>query len=123
MSVKEQKHLTCIGCPLGCQIDVVLEDGRIISVAGNTCPKGKKYAEGEVTNPMRTVTSSVPVDGENLLVAQVSVKTESDIPKSKIFDCVDALKNVRMTAPVKIGDIVLENVAGTGVNVVATKNV
>lgn len=118
-----KQNLTCIGCPLGCQIEVKLEDGRVISVAGNTCPKGKKYAEKEVTNPMRTVTSSVPVEGSLSFVTQVSVKTEDEIPKDKIFDCIEELKPIKVQAPVKIGDVILENVADTGVNVIATKNV
>ena len=67
------------------------------------------------------MTSTVRVSGGKL--AMVSVKTQSDIPKDKIFDCVKALKDVEVTAPVKIGDVIVENVAGTGVNVIATKNV
>ena len=91
------------------------------SVAGNTCPRGDAYAKKELTNPTRIVTSTVRVAGGKL--AMVSVKTQSDIPKDKIFDCVKALKDVELVAPVKIGDVVVENVAGTGVNVIATKNV
>ena len=90
-------------------------------MAGNTCPRGDAYAKKELTNPTRIVTSTVRVAGGRL--AMVSVKTESDIPKGKIFDCVKALKDVEVTAPVKIGDVIVENVAGTGVNVIATKNV
>ena len=74
-----------------------------------------------MTNPTRIVTSTVRVAGGRL--AMVSVKTASDIPKGKIFDCVKALKDVEVKAPVKIGDVIVENVAGTGVNIIATKNV
>ena len=114
-------NLICIGCPLGCPLTVEMEGNEVKSVAGNTCPRGDAYAKKELTNPTRIVTSTVRVAGGKL--AMVSVKTESDIPKSKIFDCVKALKDVDLVAPVKIGDVVLENVAGTGVNVIATKNV
>lgn len=114
-------NLICIGCPLGCPLTVEMEGNEVKSVAGNTCPRGDAYAKKELTNPTRIVTSTVRVAGGKL--AMVSVKTESDIPKGKIFDCVKALKDVEVIAPVKIGDVIVENVAGTGVNVIATKNV
>ena len=114
-------NLICIGCPLGCPLTVEMEGNEVKSVAGNTCPRGDAYAKKELTNPTRIVTSTVRVAGGKL--AMVSVKTESDIPKGKIFDCVKALKDVELVAPVKIGDVVLENVAGPGVDVIATKNV
>ena len=115
------RELTCIGCPLGCMITVEMEGNEVVNVTGNTCPRGKAYAEKEVTNPTRIVTSTVCVSGGT--AAMVNVKTESDIPKDKIFACVEALKGVEIPAPVKIGDVVLENVAGTGVNVIAARNI
>lgn len=80
----EKRDLTCIGCPLGCQITVTMENGEVTDVKGNTCPRGDKYAREEVTNPTRVVTSIVKVEGGNL--AAVSVKTKDVIPKGKIFD-------------------------------------
>ena len=115
------RELTCIGCPLGCSITVTMNGTDVVSVTGNTCPRGDAYARKEVTNPTRIVTSTVRVEGG--ISPMVNVKTASDIPKSKIFECVSALKNVVVTAPVKIGDVVLSNVAGTGVDVVAAKNI
>ena len=117
----EQRNLTCIGCPLGCQLTVELEQGKVIAVTGNTCKRGEDYAGKEVTSPTRIVTSTVKVSGGKAVT--VSVKTKSDIPKDKIFDCVKALKELIVCAPVSIGDVVLENVAGTGVDMIATKNV
>ena len=114
-------NLICIGCPLGCPLTVEMESNEVKSVSGNTCPRGDAYAKKELTNPTRIVTSTVRVSGGKL--AMVSVKTQSDIPKDKIFDCVKALKDVEVPAPVKIGDVIVENIAGTGVNVIATKNV
>ena len=114
-------NLICIGCPLGCPLTVEMEGDAVKTVAGNTCPRGDAYARKELTNPTRIVTSTVRVAGGRL--AMVSVKTASDIPKGKIFDCVKALKDVEVKAPVKIGDVIVENVAGTGVNIIATKNV
>ena len=117
----EHKDLTCICCPLGCQITVELENGEVVSVTGNTCMRGDDYARKEVTSPTRIVTSTVKVTGGKSSV--ISVKTKSDIPKEKIFECVKALKEVEVQAPIAIGDVVLSNVAGTGVDIVATKDV
>lgn len=117
---KTIKNLTCIGCPLGCQIEVLLENGMVVSVKGNTCVKGKKYAEKEVVNPMRTVTSSIPVSNRNI---QLSVKTKDEIPKNKIFDCIKELKKLKTKAPIHCGDIVFNNVADTDVDIVATKTI
>ena len=106
---------------MGCALTVELEGNEVISVIGNTCKRGDDYARKEVTNPTRIVTSTVKV--ANGVLAAVSVKTEKDIPKGRIFDCVRALKDVTVTAPVHIGDVIMKDVAGTGVNVIATKDV
>ena len=106
---------------MGCPLTVVMNGKEVVSVTGNTCKRGDIYARKEVTNPTRIVTSTVRVTGGS--EAMVSVKTKEDIPKGKIFDCVKALKNVEVAAPVHIGDVLVKNVAGTGVDVIATKNV
>ena len=113
----ERKELICIGCPLGCNLTVEMDGGQVVSVNGNTCKRGDDYARKELTDPRRIVTSTVPVAGGNLPV--VSVKTASDIPKGKIRE----LKGVTLTAPVQIGDVIVENVADTGVDVIATKSI
>ncbi|MBO5069862.1 MAG: DUF1667 domain-containing protein [Roseburia sp.] len=115
------RELTCIGCPLGCTVTVTMENGEVTAVTGNTCPKGDAYARKEVTNPTRIVTSTVRVTGG--VAPMVNVKTASDIPKDKIFDCVEAIKDIVVAAPVKIGDVVLSDVAGTGVDMVAARNI
>ena len=117
----ETRELICIGCPLGCPLTVTVEHGDVTSVTGNTCPRGDAYARKEVTNPTRIVTSTVRVNGG--VSPMVSCKTASDIPKGKIFEVTEALKNVCAPAPVTIGDVVLANVAGTGVDVITTKNI
>ena len=117
----EERRLTCIGCPMGCPLVVTMDGGDVVSVTGNTCKRGEIYGRKEVTNPTRIVTSTVRVSGGSIEV--VSVKTKEDIPKGKIFDCVKALKTVEVAAPVHIGDVIMKDVAGTGVDVVATKNV
>lgn len=116
----EVKELICINCPMGCPLTVTLEDGEVTKVEGNTCPRGDSYGRKEVTNPTRIVTTSVPVVGSSK-ERMVSVKTAHDIPKGKIFDVVQALIGVKAQAPVEIGDVILADVAGTGVDVIATK--
>ncbi len=117
----EKKELICIGCPKGCALTVTMESGRIKEISGNTCPKGEDYAEKEMLDPRRTVTSTVRVLHGNIPV--VPVKTVEDIPKSKIFECMEALRQVEVEAPVYMGDIVQKNVADTGVDVMATRDV
>ncbi len=118
---EEKKNLTCICCPMGCQITVTLDNGEVTDVTGNTCKRGDVYARKEVTNPTRVVTSSIRVSGGR--IAMVSCKTAGDIPKGKIFDCCKAIQSIEIQAPVKIGDIILKDVCGTGVDVIATKEV
>ncbi len=116
----EKRILTCIGCPLGCQITVRLNGGEVTAVEGNTCRRGDGYARKEVTNPTRIVTSTVMVSGGRDAV--VPVKTRTDIPKEKIFDCIRALKGICVQAPVHIGDVILRDAAGPGVDVIASGN-
>ena len=116
----EKRELICIGCPMGCPLTVELEGGEILSITGHTCRRGEVYARKEVTNPTRIVTSTVDVEGGK--VARVSVKTKEDIPKEKIFQCVKALTGVTVKAPVHIGDVIVANVADTGVDIVATRD-
>lgn len=116
------RELTCISCPLGCPLKVETdENGAVLQVTGNTCKRGEVYGKKEVTAPERTVTSTVAVVGGSAPL--VSVRTKTDIPKGKIFDCMEAIRAAKIQAPVHIGDVVVENVCGTGVDVVATKAV
>lgn len=114
-----ERKLICIGCPKGCPLTVSMNGREVAGVTGNRCKHGEEYARKEVTNPTRIVTSTVRVAGGRM----VSVKTRTDIPKDKIFECVKALKEVEVTAPVSIGDVVLQNAADTGVDVIATKDI
>lgn len=117
----ERRELICIGCPLGCNITVMMEGSSVFYVEGNTCKRGEDYARKEVTCPTRTVTSTVKVlQGEGQVV---SCKTKSEIPKEKIMECMAEIRRVVATAPVHIGDVLIEQVAGTQVDVVATKEI
>lgn len=116
-----ERNLTCIGCPLGCMITVTMQGETIEKITGNTCKRGEAYARTEVTAPVRTVTSTVKVTGGSLPVA--AVKTKGDIPKEKIFACMEEINGVCVKAPVHIGDVILADVCETGIPVVATSNV
>ena len=114
------RELTCIGCPMGCQLRATLEDGVVTAVTGNTCPRGDAYARKECVHPERTVTGTVAIEGAALPV--LPVRTNGEIPKAQVFDVARALRTVKVQAPIAIGDVVLQNVCGTGVDVVAAKN-
>ena len=113
-------ELTCIRCPLGCALTVTEHEGGEVTVTGNTCRRGEEYGRKEVTNPTRVVTTSVPVVG-SVTERMLSVKCAEDVPKDKVRDVMAALKGVVAHAPVSIGDVIVADVAGTGVDIVATK--
>lgn len=112
------KELICIVCPKGCHLTVDEENG--YAVSGNNCPRGEEYGKSEVIAPKRTITSSVKVRGG--LYPRLPVKTDKPIPKELIFDAMKLLDEVELTAPVKVGDVVIENVLGTGASFIATRN-
>jgi len=117
----ENKKLICIRCPIGCPLTIEFENNKISCVSGNSCPRGESYARKELTDPTRIVTSTVKVEGG--ISAMVPVKTKDDIPKDKILECMKALKDITVKAPVFIGDVIIENVAETKVSIVASKNI
>ena len=114
----EVRELTCVACPMGCQMTASIDNGVVVSVTGNTCPRGKKYAETECTHPVRPLTTTVKVEGGKHPV--VPVKSADAIPKEKMFDCMKVLNGVSVKAPIKIGDVIVENICDTGINIVAT---
>ena len=106
-----KKELTCIVCPVGCTLQVTLEEGKVVSVEGNTCPRGKVYGENECTNPLRTVTTTVRCSDGGL----VSVKTKAPISKEKVMECMAILNQVVVPLPISVGDVILEDVFGSPV--------
>ena len=113
------RELTCIVCPRGCTLTATLDDsGAPISVTGNASKRGVTYANDECTNPRRTVTSTVRCKSGGV----AAVKTESTIPKGLVFDAMKEINKVVAPDDVTVGDVVIENVCGTGVNVVVTSN-
>lgn len=115
-----KKELICINCPMGCNITVEMNGNEIVSVEGNSCPLGERYARQEVIAPKRVLTSSVAViNGKNKVV---SVKTDQAIEKALLAQAMEEINRVEVQAPVKIGQIIIENILSTGANVIATKN-
>ena len=117
-----EKILTCIVCPMGCEITVDMDDNtsEIKSITGNTCPRGEKYARNEMTNPMRQLTSTVVIEGG--IYDRLPIILSGDIPKDKMLDVMQELSKVRVKAPVKRNDILIENVCSLGVNVIASRS-
>lgn len=106
---------------MGCRITVTMEGDDLLSVEGNTCKRGFLYATNEVKSPVRTVTTTIKVTGG--LSDRVSCKTKEAVPKDKIFEVMEAINKASCKAPVAIGDVLIEDCAGTGIPVVATKAV
>ncbi len=114
--------MTCVVCPIGCHLKVTVdENGNFLSVTGNRCPRGEAYAKEEITDPKRVLPTSVKVIGGELPLT--SVRTEKAIPKRLIFSAMKVIKSIQVNAPVKRGQIILENILDTGVNVIATRTV
>ncbi len=111
-----KRELTCIVCPIGCPLSVEIENNRVLNVSGNTCPRGKKYAEDECTNPQRVVTSTVKCSDGSM----VSVKTDRTISKDKMQECMKIINNKIADLPVTVGDVIIEGAFGA--NIVATQN-
>lgn len=122
MSETTKKTLTCIVCPMGCQIDVTLSDGRITDITGNTCKRGHDYAETEFTNPTRTLTSTVRLTGSKT-DKLLPVRTASPIPKAKLAEAMNELNKIEVSAPVKAGDTVRDDFIEKGVKLIACKTV
>lgn len=115
------KNITCVTCPMGCGITVELnENNEVISVTGNTCKRGEVYAKNEVAHPQRSLATTVKVSGGVHNV--VPCKSAGALPKEKIFDCMEEINKADVAAPVALGDILVENVCGTGINIVATNH-
>ncbi len=112
------KELICIVCPQGCHLKVDEENG--FAVTGNSCPRGAEYGKMEMTHPTRVVTSTVRCRGG--LYPRCPVKTDRAIPKELMRPVMEALEGVTLAAPAAVGQVVVENVCGTGANVVATRD-
>ena len=114
----EIKELICINCPMGCNLTVTVENGEVLSVTGNTCPRGIEYGKNEVLHPVRTLTSTVRVDNREIMLP---VRSDRAIPKECLFEAMEKVNSVTVSAPVSIGDVLLSDFYGA--NLIATMNV
>ena len=112
--------LICINCPRGCHLNVKKVDGEI-RVTGNSCPRGMTYAISEMTNPLRTVTTTLPIDSE--MFRRVPVISSVPVPKDKILDVMKELKDVKVKAPVKMGDVIVGHILGLDADIIASKSI
>ena len=115
-----KQELICIGCPMGCQLTAEVENGAVTSVTGNTCPRGREFAISEMTAPKRTICSTVRTAFPDAPV--LPVRVSADIPKDRIFDVMDAIRAVTVTERIARGDVVIPDVLGLGVDVIATSS-
>ncbi|MBO4453176.1 MAG: DUF1667 domain-containing protein [Clostridia bacterium] len=113
-----KREMICIICPRGCRLTV---DEETLEVKGNTCPRGAEYGKNEVVSPMRTVTGSVRVEGG--IHPMLAVRTDRPVPKGKMADIMKELHKTRAFSPVKRGQIIIENVCGTGANIIASRDI
>lgn len=113
------KEIICITCPKGCHLQVDDEHG--FQVTGNSCPRGEVYGKNELQNPVRVLTSTVRLTGAR--IPRLPVKSSAPLPKGKLFDAMRLLDGVSASAPVRLGDVLVSDVCGTGVDIVATKTI
>lgn len=111
-----KRNLTCIVCPMGCSLEVELDGDKVVSVAGNTCKRGEKYAESECLNPERTITSTVRCQNG----AVVAVKTNVPVPKGMMFECMKEINAIEASLPIRRGDVIIRNILGTNADIIAT---
>lgn len=117
----EKRNLTCIVCPMGCALEVTLEGGKVLSVTGNTCPRGEQYAREECTHPTRVLTSTVKVTGGVRPVCPV--KTSAPIPKELLFQAMEEIRGITAAAPVAIGQEISADLCGAGISLIATAGI
>ena len=106
-----KKEIICIECPKGCPLEVDIESGKVIAVSGNKCPKGKEYAQSEIEDPRRILTSSVLCEG--LDIRMLPVRTGQPIPKARLMEAMEAVKKIRVSGSVKAGDVIAADFLGT----------
>jgi len=121
----ETVPMTCIICPMGCSMEITIEDDgktrQVTKVCDNGCPRGAEYAKKELLNPTRTLTTTILVEGGTLDV--VPVKTKGEVPKNMLMQCMEIVRRAKCQAPVKRGDILIHDILGTSINVIACADV
>lgn len=113
-------HYLCIGCPLGCRLEVEEDDNAIVAIRGFSCRRGKDYAEQEHVDPRRVVTTTVHIEGS--LWPRLPVRTAAAVRKEQVRAVCEFLRSVHVTAPVKTGDVIAADVLGSGIDVIACRD-
>lgn len=117
----ETKKITCVICPIGCDIEVDIDNKNISQIRNNKCKRGYDYASAEVLNPVRILTSTVKIGKKNGIKNRLAVKSDKPIPKTLLLDCMKVIKNTEISKPVKMGDIIISDILGTGADIIATR--
>ncbi|MCR5399172.1 MAG: DUF1667 domain-containing protein [Lachnospiraceae bacterium] len=116
-----KKVFTCIVCPRGCEVTATLDKGGdILSIEGNFCPRGETYVRNELTHPMRQLTTTVKIDGG--IYSRLPVILSGEIPKERMMDVMEAVSDVKVTSPIKRGDVIVADVCGLNVDVIASRS-
>lgn len=115
----EKKHFTCVTCPVGCEVDVEVQDGSILSLTGNKCDKVKEFVLQELKEPMRVLTTTVRIKGAKW--AMLPVRTDKPIPKRLFLQAMGELASIDLKAPVHMSEVIIRDIAGSGANIVATR--
>ena len=110
--------MTCLECPRGCRLSIDVDTHE---VTGNVCPRGDAFAKAELTNPLRVLTTTVRIDSDT--ETMLPVRSKDDIPKAKLFDAMKVIQSVRAKSPVRVGDVILPDLCGTGIPLIATKDI
>lgn len=113
----ESKVLTCVVCPRGCTLTAELEDGKLVRVTGNTCPRGEKYAEAELFHAERMLTTTVTVENRSYMLP---VRTRTAVPRDRLMGCMEKIRTIGVQAPVRMGDVIETDLLGTGVDLIAS---
>ena len=115
-----EKELICVNCPMGCRVTVTMEDGKILDVKGNSCPRGRAYAEKECIRPERILTTTVKI--QNGTHPVLPVITDKEIPLDMIFEAMEEVRSVTVEAPVREGDVIIKNLLFTGADLIASRS-
>ncbi len=116
-----KREIICTVCPLGCSINVEGSKETILNIEGNQCKRGEGFAKAEFLHPERILTSTIKTNDKNKQL--VSVRSEKPVPKDSLFKCMEEIKKAEVELPISIYDVLIENIAETGINIVATETV
>jgi CxxC motif-containing protein len=114
-----KKHFVCVVCPIGCEIDVVHDGSKIISMEGNKCEKSEEFVSQELIEPMRILTTTVRIQWSRWPV--IPVRTDKSVPKRLFPRIMEQLRRIKLQAPINVLDVVVSDVLNTGANIIATR--